>query len=646
MSKEQLREKTLRVVATGFDWLAFTSPLDASPALVKRLREAKARTAEGEQVTLDLGHARYTVADHGAAGGYSFVLESEDAGTLCVSEEAGQGCKVELGSYPLWNRGVRGAYQQARAALAELLEVGDAFPARPTRIDFCVDFQGVVPTSAWVEEMVTRARSKGEDSGPNPLCVACKADMTGEAVFCARCGHKRGAALNDEHERPDGAADVLAKRKWWNGLMFTGWEWGRGKPLYARCYDKTVEIRDNSPDKVWFREVWERLGGDLYDPEAPVWRLELECKREFLRRFAIDGWQLDTVEDWLEVAPDAWRYLVGYPRKVCSYCNAEPVPAADGTVPARCPICYAGELEPPPGSPRRQDRSRCGIGKWRGYWRSDVETRQQRSVPSVVEYASVNKKGDVLSPPFPSLAGRRSSFTVVKDVLGLRVVPGEELPAEEGPGGWSNGLLRRPRGWMELRIPRAGERTSRWSLHPLWVQLQETPFRIGNPSVRQTTRLRDTARREIAVAMAMGCASTHASVTDTRRELERRLKRPPRPEELWQETCAQLAREVPPAAFFKAVLRKDQRRGRGTVHDELARMEWNMGALEQTGRLPKESAGQPRNPFAWTVYAAMAWRQRLAEGPERYRLRMPKYGSRPFDEDDEPPLSPPKGSTP
>ncbi len=44
-------------------------------------------------------------------------------------------------------------------------------------------------------------------------------------------------------------------------------------------YHKTAEIRQKSPTKVWFHDLWKRNG---WDCEAEVWRVEFRLAREFL----------------------------------------------------------------------------------------------------------------------------------------------------------------------------------------------------------------------------------------------------------------------------------------------------------------------------------------------------------------------------
>ena len=96
-------------------------------------------------------------------------------------------------------------------------------------------------------------------------------------------------------------------RAMWDQDVFSGFTFGsRGsKSISARIYDKTLEIAKKG-GIYWFA-YW----GDLYDPELPVWRVEFEFHRAFLRKFGVDSleqvfaalgglWRYGT-EDWLSL---------------------------------------------------------------------------------------------------------------------------------------------------------------------------------------------------------------------------------------------------------------------------------------------------------------------------------------------------------
>lgn len=535
-SSSDINTQDFRVLATGIDTMTFTAPLRPSSKLLAELAHAKARAQDHDQGDDDLARRRLEEASDAAdegidaeglwrlAGcafevspsgcvGYAFGLLSEHHGNVWVSED--RGVKVELGSYPLWHKGPAGAYREARGFLRALFDVGDHFPCSPTRIDFCVDFQGWTPRRDELAAMVTRSTIEG-DEAHEQHCALCRAPIIGAALFCPRCGHRHYTV----NEGPRSLVDVrraleagalvpplspsellniaaarassklgfdqpperweqpgpLPPARWgsdWRELdarsfgrrrEFTGWRWGSGKPLLSRLYNKSVEIRDRSPDKVWFSSVW--LGGwhppllpraNMFDPElGSVWRLEVQCRREFLRAFAVDGVELETVDAFIEQLPTVWQFLVGLPYRRCVSCHLVP----DGQRIATCRNC--------------------------------------------------------------------------------------------------GGKCRRPRGWLELRRP-DHQAPSRWPLHPAWALLQAVPFTFAG-RVPGCSRLRQDARLEVVTPMAAGCLSTMASELGLVDQLRRELGRTPDAQEVVDAACLALVAEVPPAVFRAQVARKDSLR--------------------------------------------------------------------------------------
>jgi hypothetical protein len=71
----------------------------------------------------------------------------------------------------------------------------------------------------------------------------------------------------------------------------------RGGALYARIYDKTLELEHKGDD--WWLEVW----GDAFDSEQRVLRTEFEFSRDGLRQFG-----LSSPEDVFEQVGPLWAY--------------------------------------------------------------------------------------------------------------------------------------------------------------------------------------------------------------------------------------------------------------------------------------------------------------------------------------------------
>lgn len=72
----------------------------------------------------------------------------------------------------------------------------------------------------------------------------------------------------------------------------------KGKNIYCRIYDKTLEIRETKR-KSWFIDIWLKNNINIEN----VWNLEFELKSEFLREFNIV-----TIEDLEQRLKDIWFY--------------------------------------------------------------------------------------------------------------------------------------------------------------------------------------------------------------------------------------------------------------------------------------------------------------------------------------------------
>jgi len=76
-------------------------------------------------------------------------------------------------------------------------------------------------------------------------------------------------------------------------------------PVPCCIYHKTAEIRQKSPTKVWFHDLWKRNG---WDGKAEVWRVEFRLTREFLHAASIEA-----AEDLPDHIQALWEYCAGRP---------------------------------------------------------------------------------------------------------------------------------------------------------------------------------------------------------------------------------------------------------------------------------------------------------------------------------------------
>ncbi|GAB1532579.1 MULTISPECIES: replication initiation factor [Brevibacillus] len=83
------------------------------------------------------------------------------------------------------------------------------------------------------------------------------------------------------------------------GRAFSGFTIGKGSPLQARVYNKSIEIPTSG--KAWFKEIW--LANN-WSEDKEVWRVEFQILRNVLKEFGIN-----TVEDLLKAESRLWSYL-------------------------------------------------------------------------------------------------------------------------------------------------------------------------------------------------------------------------------------------------------------------------------------------------------------------------------------------------
>jgi hypothetical protein len=127
------------------------------------------------------------------------------------------------------------------------------------QIDLCVDVVGLTIPTNWRMVFVGRARSK-ED------IEASQKDQS----------HYRGSKLET--------------------VLFSG----HGRPMSAKLYDKIAEIKQHSPDKTWFFDLWKRGGWNGTDR---VWRVEFSLEREGLHEM-----DLEDIYDALRNLKRIWAY--------------------------------------------------------------------------------------------------------------------------------------------------------------------------------------------------------------------------------------------------------------------------------------------------------------------------------------------------
>jgi hypothetical protein len=87
---------------------------------------------------------------------------------------------------------------------------------------------------------------------------------------------------------------------YWHQDEHTGWSFGGRGTISGRLYDKTLEIERSG--KGYLRDVWHDAG---WSGEAPVWRLEFEYGREFLKDL-----DLSTLDQLIPAYGSLWLYAM------------------------------------------------------------------------------------------------------------------------------------------------------------------------------------------------------------------------------------------------------------------------------------------------------------------------------------------------
>ncbi len=335
----------VRILLVGFDTLHFTAPVGLTDSQAWTFEKQAQSTREGEQILYELDGEPFVLHPSGGAS-YRFRLEAA-SGTILLGKRADDQrkhgeLKVEIGSWGCWNGPPRAVsdldpcvatYQHMRRACNELLRLGDGWPARPARADFCVDYAGGPELDQHAPlGVVTRAKRAARQHtgrrvmGPLAECKNCGERIPIEfdrARFCAFCSWDRTKPPHpDPSKRPEakwvGDYVELDGRQFFKFRKFTGWQWGMGVSCMLRWYNKSEEIKQQSPDKVWFKDKWIQRGN--YRDGDTVLRVESEDKRPMLQSFKVDGERLETMEKLFEHAQSCWRYTTGHYRRICYRC--------------------------------------------------------------------------------------------------------------------------------------------------------------------------------------------------------------------------------------------------------------------------------------------------------------------------------------
>jgi hypothetical protein len=208
--------------------------------------------SSGDLVRYEVAGAAFLVRGHGARG-YSCVLTCSDMDLKLGAGPEFPSGSVELRSSFLHAVGPAGAVERVLNVLTGFY--ASAPKLSVSRVDLYADVQGWELELSDLRRFVSLGRARGLYS-------------------------------------PEGEV-------WARGRRLTGFRFGRDK-IVARIYDKSLEVQVSG--KKWMWDVW----GPEADRLLPIWRVEYECKRAFLRDYELTG-----VGETLMALQDLWSYLTG-----------------------------------------------------------------------------------------------------------------------------------------------------------------------------------------------------------------------------------------------------------------------------------------------------------------------------------------------
>ena len=136
------------------------------------------------------------------------------------------------------------------------------------------------------EELETLLMEFGEITGRN---MVSRIDLA--ADFSSPC-------IMDSWHRSAWVTRAVEIHSYAKDQQFTGWTIGMGGVIAARLYDKTKEITHSG--KTWAQDLWLPAG---WLPGQQVWRLEFECKRDYLKERG-----LSSLESVLVNLNGLWSY--------------------------------------------------------------------------------------------------------------------------------------------------------------------------------------------------------------------------------------------------------------------------------------------------------------------------------------------------
>ncbi|GHD52516.1 hypothetical protein SAMN05216429_106126 [Marinobacter persicus] len=219
----------------------------------------------------------------GRRGGFRYLLQNREYGlTILVqnfyAEADTQGTHVKIEASPRWlyERGSQQVQDEliywARHFLAAAEPSGVA-------IHLAVDFQGWEPPQDFAQRFVTRAKTVNVYTGVSNV------------------DWETGATVNGRGET---------------------YTFGKANSLQTCLYDKSKEV-DVSDKRAFMESIWETAVNEhsfpdtCYDPEKPVWRLEIRLHHRIVNEIADGTEGMPVIKSFIDAVPHLtgfWRYAL------------------------------------------------------------------------------------------------------------------------------------------------------------------------------------------------------------------------------------------------------------------------------------------------------------------------------------------------
>ena len=238
---------------------------------------------QGYDAEITLNNIQWRVMS-GRRGGFKYLLQNREYGlTILVqnfyAEADSQGTHVKIETSPRW------LYERSSGQVNdELFDWGRFFleglEPSGVAIHLAVDFQGWEPPEDFAQRFVTRAKTVSVHTGVSSV------------------EWETGATVNGRGET---------------------YTFGKANSLQTCLYDKSREI-DVSDKRAFMESIWECATNEAcfpdtcYDPEKPVWRLEIRLHHRIVNEISGGTEGMRAVKCFADAVPHLtgfWQYALG-----------------------------------------------------------------------------------------------------------------------------------------------------------------------------------------------------------------------------------------------------------------------------------------------------------------------------------------------